>query len=153
MLTNLILILISGGWLNNPITQSAAFMKRNRMPLERYLESLEKYEQNMKNFLGTGLQDLTRDPGFPNSGFQTWKISFDRLDVKNLEQLECYRWCLCLSDNKVQISAAATKWKRHHLSLCHWYPWWSLYLFEGAFPPLAGEFEPHPWDFTRIADD
>jgi tetratricopeptide (TPR) repeat protein len=59
------------------ITQAAAFMRRNRMSLQKYLEVFERKEQNFKDYLRTELQDHRRERGFPNSVFRTWKLSFD----------------------------------------------------------------------------
>jgi tetratricopeptide (TPR) repeat protein len=61
------------------ITQAAAFMKRYRMSLRRYLGGLEKHEQNIKDYFRAELQDHTRERGFPNSVFRTWEMSFDQI--------------------------------------------------------------------------
>ena len=60
------------------ITQAAAFMSRNRMTTQSYLEDLER-EQNLADYLSQELQDPRRPLGFPNSVFRTWKLSFDQI--------------------------------------------------------------------------
>jgi len=60
------------------ITQAAAFMKRNRMSLQKYLEALERDGQ-LKDYLSTDLQDHRRERGIHNSIFRTWKLSFDQI--------------------------------------------------------------------------
>ena len=59
------------------VTQAAAFMRRNSMSIQKYLEVFERNEQNLKDYLRTELQDHRRERGFPNSIFRTWKLSFD----------------------------------------------------------------------------
>jgi tetratricopeptide (TPR) repeat protein len=67
------------GYIPLAITQSAAFVKRYRTPLPRYLKSLEKHEQNLKDALRREFEDYTRERDFPNAVFQTWEISFDQM--------------------------------------------------------------------------
>jgi tetratricopeptide (TPR) repeat protein len=67
------------GYIPLAITQSAAFVKRYRTPLPRYLKSLEKHEQNLKDSLRREFEDYTRERGFPNAVFQTWEVSFDQM--------------------------------------------------------------------------
>jgi tetratricopeptide (TPR) repeat protein len=64
------------------ITQAAAFMNRNRMSLQKYLAALEKDEQNLVDHLSEDLRDHRREPGFPNSVFRTWKLSFDQIQAQ-----------------------------------------------------------------------
>lgn len=61
------------------ITQAAAFIKRNPMTMQDYLAALEKDQQNLKDFLSKDLQDSRREPGFPNSVFRTWELSFKQI--------------------------------------------------------------------------
>ena len=61
------------------ISQAAAFMKRNRISVQKYLAALEKDEQNLVNHLSIELLDRRRECGFPNSIFRTWKLSFDQI--------------------------------------------------------------------------
>ncbi len=60
------------------ITQAAAFMRRNRMTTQEYLEALDKDRQNLTEFLSYELLgDPRRQRGTPNSVFRTWRISFE----------------------------------------------------------------------------
>jgi hypothetical protein len=43
------------------ITQAASFMRRNKMSLKEYLETLERDEQNLKDSLSVELQDHRRE--------------------------------------------------------------------------------------------
>ena len=61
------------------ITQAAAFIKRTEMTVQDYLAALEKDKQNLKDFLIKDLQDHRRQPGFPNSIFRTWELSFKQI--------------------------------------------------------------------------
>jgi len=64
------------------ITQAAAFMNRNSMSLQKYLAALEKDEQNLVDHLSEDLRDHRREPGFPNSVFRTWKLSFVQIQAQ-----------------------------------------------------------------------
>jgi len=60
------------------ITQAAAFMRRNRMTTQDYLEALDKDRQNLTDFLSYELLgDPRRQRGTSNSVFRTWRISFE----------------------------------------------------------------------------
>jgi tetratricopeptide (TPR) repeat protein len=61
------------------ITQAAAFIKRNRMSLQKYQESLEEHEQNIKDYLNTEHQDHRRERGIPNAAFRTWELSYNQI--------------------------------------------------------------------------
>ena len=52
------------------ITQAVAFMWRNRMSTEEYLEALEKDQQNLTDFLSYELQDSRRQWGTPIQSFE-----------------------------------------------------------------------------------
>ncbi|KAI9778144.1 MAG: hypothetical protein M1839_008353 [Geoglossum umbratile] len=67
------------GYIPLAITQATAFMRRNRMHLQKYLEALEKDEENLKDHLSTELRDHRRELGIPNSVFRTWRLSFDMI--------------------------------------------------------------------------
>lgn len=79
------------GYIPLAITQAAEFMRRNRMTVPQYLADLEKDNENMKDYLKVELQDARRDRGFPNSVFQTWKLSFRQIEIKSLTRLNCCR--------------------------------------------------------------
>ena len=72
------------------ITQAAAFIKRNRMSVQDYLAALERDNQNLTDYLSRELQlqDPRRPRGFPNSVFQTWKLSFDQILVQEPQTAE-----------------------------------------------------------------
>ena len=67
------------GYIPLAITQAAAFINRNRSTLQGYLGALEKDKQNLTDYLSQELHDPRRPRGFPNSVFQTWKLSFDHI--------------------------------------------------------------------------
>ena len=67
------------GYIPLAITQAAAFVRRNRWSIEKYLAALESDKQNLMDHLSEELQDPRRPPGFPNSVFRTWKLSFDQI--------------------------------------------------------------------------
>ncbi|KAH0533862.1 hypothetical protein FGG08_007513, partial [Glutinoglossum americanum] len=49
------------------------------MHLQKYVEALEKDEENLKDHLSTELRDYRRELGIPNSVFRTWRLSFDKI--------------------------------------------------------------------------
>jgi hypothetical protein len=65
------------------ISQAAAFMRRDRMSLQRYLKALERDEQNLMDHLSTELQDSRREVGNHHSIFPTWKLSFDQIQKRD----------------------------------------------------------------------
>ncbi|KAI9774253.1 MAG: hypothetical protein M1840_004147, partial [Geoglossum simile] len=67
------------GYIPLAITQAAAFMRRNKMRLRKYVEALKKDEDNLKDHLSTELRDHRRELGIPNSVFRTWRLSFDMI--------------------------------------------------------------------------
>ncbi len=65
------------GYIPLTITQAASFIRRNSMHLQKYVEALEKNEENLKNHLSTELRDYRRKLDILNSIFRIWKLSFD----------------------------------------------------------------------------
>jgi tetratricopeptide (TPR) repeat protein len=61
------------------ITQAAAFMRRNRMSLQKYLNALERNEQNLKDYLNTELRGHGRESDTSNCVFRTWEMSYDQV--------------------------------------------------------------------------
>jgi hypothetical protein len=70
------------------ISQSAVYMKRNRMALKKYVEFLKKSEGNFKEFLNAEIQDHRRKYNILNSVFLTWRISFDLIREQELRAAE-----------------------------------------------------------------
>jgi tetratricopeptide (TPR) repeat protein len=65
------------------ITQAAAFINRNKINVQEYVEQLATDKQNLMQYLSKDLQDPRREPGFPNSVFRTWKLSFDQIQTES----------------------------------------------------------------------
>jgi hypothetical protein len=61
------------------ITQAAAFINRNKMSIQKYVEELAMDKQNFLDYLSNDLQDPRREPGYPNSIFRTWILSFNQI--------------------------------------------------------------------------
>ena len=57
-------------------------MNRSKMSLQKHLAALKKGEQNLTGYLRKGLQDHGREPGYPNSVFRTWGLSFDQIQAQ-----------------------------------------------------------------------
>jgi tetratricopeptide (TPR) repeat protein len=65
------------------ITQAAAFINRNKIGVQEYVGQLAMDKQNLMQYLSKDLQDPRREPGFPNSVFRTWKLSFDQVQAES----------------------------------------------------------------------
>jgi hypothetical protein len=63
------------------ITQAAAFINRNKISVAQYVDELAVDKQSFMAYLSEDLQDARREPGFPNSVFRTWKLSFDQIQA------------------------------------------------------------------------
>ena len=66
------------GYIPLAITQAAAFINRNSCTLQYYLTAIERNQQNLIDHLSHELQDPRRR-NYPNSVFQTWKVSFEQM--------------------------------------------------------------------------
>ena len=65
------------------ITQAAAFISENEIPLAEYLEILRTGDRDLQDLLDEDLGDLRRDPESQNSVIRTWKLSFDLISKQN----------------------------------------------------------------------
>ena len=61
------------------ITQATAFINRNKMSVQEYVNELAVDKQSFTEYLSSDLLDPRREPGFPNSVFRTWRLSFDQI--------------------------------------------------------------------------
>jgi tetratricopeptide (TPR) repeat protein len=61
------------------ITQAAAYIRQNRVSMEKYLKALSQSESNLAEYLTTELLDPRRRRDTPSSVFLTWKLSFDQI--------------------------------------------------------------------------
>jgi tetratricopeptide (TPR) repeat protein len=67
------------GYIPLAITQAAAYMRLNRVSMEKYLKALSQSDSNLVEHLTTELLDLRRQRDTPSSVFLTWKLSFDQI--------------------------------------------------------------------------
>ena len=61
------------------ITQAAAYLTRNRMPIARYLGLLRRTEKDLVDVLSREFHDSTRYDGSQNAVATTWLVSFDQI--------------------------------------------------------------------------
>ncbi|KAF7553716.1 hypothetical protein G7Z17_g3467 [Cylindrodendrum hubeiense] len=61
------------------ITQAAAYMKRNKLPIAKYLQLLRSTEQDMVRLLSRQFPDKTRYAGSQNAIASTWLVSFEQI--------------------------------------------------------------------------
>jgi tetratricopeptide (TPR) repeat protein len=67
------------GYIPLAITQAAAYMRQNRVSMEKYLKALSQSDSNLVEHLTTELLDPRRRRDTPSSVFLTWKLSFDQI--------------------------------------------------------------------------
>ncbi|KAI9766778.1 MAG: hypothetical protein M1840_006253 [Geoglossum simile] len=67
------------GYIPLAISQAAAYMRRNKITIEKYLKALKYSDFNLVDHLTTELVDPRRQQGTPSSVFLTWKLSFDQI--------------------------------------------------------------------------
>jgi hypothetical protein len=73
------------------ITQAAAYIGEEEVSLAHYLDLLRPGNEDTGDLLEQDYYDPRRDSEIQNSIFQTWQISFDRIQSRNHEQP---RYCL-----------------------------------------------------------
>jgi tetratricopeptide (TPR) repeat protein len=64
------------------ITQASAYIKRNNITAAQYLEELTESEAGLQALLSEDQFDLRRGIDSINSVVRTWKLSFDRIQIK-----------------------------------------------------------------------
>ncbi len=67
------------GYIPLAITQAAAYMRQNKVSMEKYLKALSQSDSNLIDHLSTELVDPRRLRDTPSSVFLTWKLSFDQI--------------------------------------------------------------------------
>ena len=71
------------------ITQAAAFVSQNSVPLADYLDMFRTDDSEIQKLLSEeDLGDARRDSDSPNSVFRTWKLSFDLISKQKLRAAE-----------------------------------------------------------------
>jgi tetratricopeptide (TPR) repeat protein len=67
------------GYIPLAITQAAAYMRQNKVSIEKYLKALSQSDSDLVEHLSTELLDPRRRRDTPSSVFLTWKLSFDQI--------------------------------------------------------------------------
>ena len=62
------------------ITQATAYIDRSMISVNQYLNILGSDDRLKSDLLTQELQDQRRPPGYPNSIFRTWRISFEQIN-------------------------------------------------------------------------
>jgi tetratricopeptide (TPR) repeat protein len=94
------------------ITQAAAFMRHNQMPLGRYLKALRGDERNLKDYLNTNLFDHRRERHVPHSIFRTWELSFDQIREQEPRAAEILSLMAMLDRQQIQEKLLRRKGER-----------------------------------------
>lgn len=66
------------------ITQASAYINRNQISAAQYLEELTESDAGLQALLSENQYDLRRGLDSINSVVRTWKLSFDRIEMKNV---------------------------------------------------------------------
>ena len=83
------------------ITQAAAFINRNKISIAEYVDELAIDKQSFMAYLSEDLQDPRREPGFPNSIFRTWKLSFNQIQINYPRAAEALSLMAMLDGQKI----------------------------------------------------
>jgi tetratricopeptide (TPR) repeat protein len=83
------------------ITQAAAFINRNKISIAEYVDELAINKQSFMAYLSEDLQDPRREPGFPNSIFRTWKLSFNQIQINSPRAAEALSLMAMLDGQKI----------------------------------------------------
>jgi tetratricopeptide (TPR) repeat protein len=67
------------GYLPLAITQAAAYISENGIPIEEYLEAFRANNSEIQDLLSEDLPDHRRDFESQSSVIRTWKVSFDQI--------------------------------------------------------------------------
>jgi tetratricopeptide (TPR) repeat protein len=67
------------GYIPLAITQAAAYMRQNKVSMEKYLKALSQSDSNLVEHLTTELLDPRRRRDTASSVFLTWKLSFNQI--------------------------------------------------------------------------
>ena len=65
------------------ITQAAAYLDQNNIPIAKYLQLFRAGKASTSDLLKKGIHDPGRDYEIQNSVFQTWKISFSQISKQD----------------------------------------------------------------------
>lgn len=79
------ILLTRMGYLPLAISQAAAYIARNRLSPQDYLQRLGEDDKNHGDYLSIEIQDPRRPRGWPSSVYLSWKLSFD--EIKRVQPL------------------------------------------------------------------
>ncbi|KAJ4288699.1 hypothetical protein N0V88_007230 [Collariella sp. IMI 366227] len=65
------------------LVQAAAFMQEKSVPTRRYLELLDKSDQDLVDLLSQDFETVGRDSDTPRAVTETWILSFDQIQRQN----------------------------------------------------------------------
>jgi hypothetical protein len=65
------------------LVQAAAFMQEKSVPISRYLELLDKSDQDLVDLLSQDFETVGRDSETPRAVTETWILSFDQIQRQN----------------------------------------------------------------------
>ena len=86
------------------ITQAAAFISKNKITVDKYLEVFRASDSEMQNLLSKETTDMRRnrlDFGIANSVFRAWKVSFDQIKKQDFRASEILSLMAVLDGQRV----------------------------------------------------
>jgi tetratricopeptide (TPR) repeat protein len=86
------------------VTQAAAYMNRNQVPIRKYLKLLRGAEQDMIRLMTKEFQDSTRYNGSQNTIASTWIISFEQIKEVDINAAELLSFVSCIEPKAIPQS-------------------------------------------------
>ncbi|KEY73844.1 hypothetical protein S7711_10154 [Stachybotrys chartarum IBT 7711] len=83
------------------ITQAAAYLNRNKAPLQKYLTLLQGAEKDVSELLGTDFHDNTRYRNSQNAIGTTWLISFDQIEKSDKVAVQLLSFISCIEPKAI----------------------------------------------------
>ena len=86
------------------ITQAAAYLDRNQISIEQYLQLLRETERDMVSLLTRNFRDDTRYTGSENAVATTWVVSFDQIQKSDRVATELLMFMGCVEPKAIPLS-------------------------------------------------
>ncbi|KAK5994861.1 hypothetical protein PT974_03247 [Cladobotryum mycophilum] len=90
------------------ISQAAAYIKRNRISVAKYLDLLHTTEQDLAGLMSRQFHDNTRYPGAQNAVATTWLVSFEQIRRDDPIAIELLLFLSYIEPNQVPRSILPT---------------------------------------------
>jgi tetratricopeptide (TPR) repeat protein len=86
------------------IAQAAAYLNRNRLSIQKYLELLQSAEQGMVSLMSREFHDITRYRASQNAVASTWLVSFDQIRKSDRTAANLLSFLSCIEPKAIPQS-------------------------------------------------